>query len=267
MGTSFVSYTGAAGAPAATDPFFSSVVLLTHFDVDTGIWKDSSSFNHTLTAVGSTTTAETTQKKFGASCFRGVKTPSPFGLRANQTNFFLNFEFTVEVWVYLDPAIGANMSSGTIAGLFGGGISNSNSVWMFSLEWQTNGAEINQWVPKLEYTTNGSTIFNTSGVIPAETVTAGWHSIAATRNGITTNGIKIFFDGNIIGQGTYGDSLRGADVLRNFVVGAYSTSNANANTPNGSPFGGLMDELRITRGVCRYTAAYTPATQPFPNSG
>jgi hypothetical protein len=86
----------------------------------------------------------------------------------------------------------------------------------------------------------------------ANLVANGWHHIAFVRlNGVCT----IYVDG---------------------VAGSFSaTDNTNITTTAGTIgldtysgariFNGYIDDLRITKGVARYTANFTPPTAAFPN--
>ena len=75
--------------------------------------------------------------------------------------------------------------------------------------------------------------------------------------------------------------VRASGVLKGFVAGAVAFSVADTTSytsgdalvagqhysvPVASPFVGNLDEVRITKGVARYTSAFTPPTLPFPNN-
>jgi hypothetical protein len=93
------------------------------------------------------------------------------------------------------------------------------------------------------------TYLNTTATITAD---GNWHHIALVR---TSSHETLYLDGVQIGQ-----------------VGSVGiTSGSNPiYFPSANPFGnatalGDSDELRITKGVARYTANFTPPTAPFPN--
>jgi hypothetical protein len=81
--------------------------------------------------------------------------------------------------------------------------------------------------------------------------TAGtWYHIALSRSGSTT---RLFIDGTSVG--TYGTVRPYAASYRLF-IGKDSASDSY-------PFTGYMDDFRITKGVARYTANFSPPTAAF----
>lgn len=87
--------------------------------------------------------------------------------------------------------------------------------------------------------------------------TGTWYRVAVTRSGTT---IRLFVDGTVVGSSS-----------------TISTSSIHSGTSPariggleaGSPVQGFIsgnvDEIRVTKGVARYTAGYTPATAAFPD--
>jgi hypothetical protein len=81
---------------------------------------------------------------------------------------------------------------------------------------------------------------------------AAWHHVAISRVGSTIRG---FTDGALTGTQTYAGTVD----LTNLVMGKY--------VPNGNLFFvDNYDDIRITKGVGRYTTAFTPPTAQFPDS-
>lgn len=99
------------------------------------------------------------------------------------------------------------------------------------------------------YGDNGGVNIATSGITLSD---ATWRHIAVVRNGTTA---KIYIDGTERASGIWANNL----TANNLFLGAYYNG-TTTNTMNG-----YMDELRITRGVARYTTNFTPPSSEFPN--
>jgi hypothetical protein len=81
-----------------------------------------------------------------------------------------------------------------------------------------------------------------------------WYHIAVARSGSST---KLFIDGTQAGS-TYTNS-------NSLSVGANRPAiGINGESLGTLPLNGYIDDLRITKGVARYTAAFTPPTKAFP---
>lgn len=94
---------------------------------------------------------------------------------------------------------------------------------------------------------NGSVWIVASGqTIPANT----WTHIAVSGNSGT---IRLFINGVLCGSGTQA----GSPVPYKFYIGQNSGGAQQSN--------GYIDCTRLTIGVCRYTASFTPPSTPFPN--
>jgi len=89
------------------------------------------------------------------------------------------------------------------------------------------------------------TQFNTSLALTLNT----WHHIAVVRSGST---VTAYLDGASIGT-----TSSSATVTCSFLIFGDSSV-------NGRYFKGRMDEVRVTKGLARYTAAFTPPTARFP---
>jgi len=79
-------------------------------------------------------------------------------------------------------------------------------------------------------------------------LTSGWHHVAVSR---ISNVQTLYLDG--VAQGTFSNGT-------SWQIDHIGTD------PGGDHFAGYIDEFRMTDTVGRYTANFTPPTNPFPNS-
>jgi hypothetical protein len=91
------------------------------------------------------------------------------------------------------------------------------------------------------------------------TITTGqWYHLAVSRSGTST---KMFLDGTQVGS-TYTDSTVYLNGTSRPVIGA-----EGYNSPPNDVINGYIDDLRITKGFCRYTATFTPPTSALSDTG
>jgi hypothetical protein len=226
------------GQPVPIDPFRSNVSLLLHGDGTNGSTTitDSSPSPKAVTAVGNAQIS-TAQSKFGGSsiAFDGngdqltVPTDEAFTLGSSGT-------YTVELWFY---AAGAQTSFAVLASTF------DNFNTLFANRW---GLVINNTGGLTWYDSGGSgagSLYSLSAIS-----TNQWNHVAITGSGST---VTMWLNG--ISQGT----MSGA---KNYTT---SSSLKVGYVLNAAYFNGYIDDLRITKGVARYTANFTPPTAPFPD--
>ena len=154
---------------------------------------------------------------------------------ANQNSFaFGSGDFTIEMWVNPTVLGAANkfLYDGRLSvdGAFPSIYVNASSLVL--------------------YLANGATQI-TGGAIS----TATWTHIAICRSGTST---KLFINGTQSGS-TYTDSTVYLNNPLRPVIGS--------NGPIGAYWNGYIDDLRVTKGIARYTANFTPPTAAFPNLG
>jgi hypothetical protein len=228
--------TGSEKTPV--DPQFGSVSLLLHGDGTNGSTTitDSSRFANTVTAVGNAQIS-TAQSKFGgASLFSNNSGNSGSYVNVNigTVEGSLGLQnFTIELWLYIQALSG-------------------NPAILDYRPFGINGA-----YPTLYLASGNLTYFTAS----SNQITGGsfgiqqWRHIALTRASGST---RLFIDGSQTGT-TYSDTnnyLAPNSRPRLFTVGDSDTV---------ATLNGYIDDLRITKGVARYTANFTPPTAAFPD--
>ena len=177
----------------------------------------------------------TSVKKFGTGSMYFDGAGDYLDIVTNQVFAFGTGDFTIEGWFYTNTTSGdRNLVDFRPSG--------------------TNGAYPNIFIAGggyLSYNANGSVPITGGTVINTGT----WYHFALARSGTST---KLFLNGTQQGS-TYSDST-------NYIVGDNRPRIATGGYGSGvANFDGYLDDIRITKGVARYTANFTPPTAPFPN--
>lgn len=219
------------------DPDYASVSLLLHGDATNGstTFTDSSSTPKTVTAYGNTQIS-TAQSKFGGASMAFDGTGDYLSAPNDPAFYFGSGDFTVEGWARANGSISSTAcflgkwSLGTGGLQFIVGAASSNRAY-FSLS--NDGAASTELV-------------GASNSIPSSV----WFHFAGVRSG---NVQTMYVNGVSVASGPIVGAL--------FDNAAYSlTAGSNGFS---QAFNGHLDELRITKGVARYTANFTPPSAPF----
>ena len=221
------------------DPHYPSVSLLLHLDGANGstAFPDSSPSPKTITAVGGAAIS-TAQGKFnGASLY--VSGGALLSVSDSAEFDTSSGNFTIELCV-LPASLSANAivfnkQNGTAAGYpFQAYLSTAGGVVFRSY---------NESVQEL------FTVATAGGLVAV----GAWTHLAFVRAG---NVFAVYVNGSNAGSASYSGFL--PVNTWPMTIGAYSNGVA--------PFNGYIDEFRFTKGVARYTSAFTPSTSAFPNS-
>lgn len=225
------------------DPHWDYVTLLMKFD--TVAITDSSPNAVSWITSGSAATS-TIQKKFGDRSLRINADEGTGHIRTTYVPSYFNWfdvPYTLECWVYYTSLEGAHRGPGDSNSTLIGNQSTTSfgSAWAFGAK--SNGAlEFSYW--------DGSStrkFVSASGIV---TINA-WHHICFVNHG---SQLSIYYDGTrVVGPTSHSNGT--ADLGLPLVIGEYFTWSPRV----------YVDELRITRGVARYSgASFAVPTAPFP---
>lgn len=233
-----VAYPGAGvltSTDAGGDPDFGSVVLLLHGDGANAstTFTDSSGTPKTFSAAGNAQIS-TAQSRFGGASmlFDGT---GDYAQTSASSDFAFPADFTIEFWSWKS----ANTPQGYDVAL------TTDTV---------NGSAVNGWFVELSATRGFTFVYAGASVFTYATDPndSAWHHWAISRSGST---LRAFKDGASVFSGSKTTSFLANGV---FGVGGSSVS-ASYN------YKGYIDDLRITKGVGRYTTSFTPPVQAFSN--
>lgn len=215
------------GTGAGSDPNWLDVGLLLRLN---GNFTDSSSSPKTTASVGGlATTIAAAKFGEGVQCAAGQY----ITVAANDDLRF-NGQFTFEFWMRATNV---------------GGGAGWNQTYFFSTVSQSVFIQNNNGSPEVRF--HGSTLYvnlDMSG-------NTAWHHIAITRD--ASNVVRLFWNGEQRWSLTNAGSDESAT---GWEIGGLTTVAGAAYA-----YLGKLDEIRFTKGVCRYAADFTPPSAEFPN--
>jgi hypothetical protein len=227
------------------DASYNNVSLLLHGDGPNGSTTitDNSPTPKTVTAVGNAQIS-TAQSKFGGSSMLFDKVDDRLTLAASSDFAFGTGDFTIEFWAYSRDVLSSTQRGFLQISPVAGGLSTSfvNSIIIVQGA-NAGGSGLNGGLVAV---INNTFIGSSTAVLSTNT----WFHVALTRASGT---VRLFFNGNVHASSTNTSNLTGS----NLVVGGYYDTTVL--------YDGYIDDLRITKGVARYTANFTPPTEPFPD--
>jgi hypothetical protein len=212
------------------DPYYSSTSLLLHMDGTNGSTSFIDSGPNALTVTAAANAQiSTTQSKYGGSAgyFDGT---GDYLTIANYGSLFTfgTGDFTVEAWVYVT-------SSGTsFSFLLTEGFSTDFAFYV-------DNTRLGMWDGA------SSSYYSSADSVPLNQ----WVHVAFSRSG---GFIRGFVNGVLTGSVSNSRNMTNSQAVR--VV-------ASSTYPNSSTC--YVDELRVTKGVARFTSNFTPPTKAYPN--
>ena len=230
--------------PGASDPFYSSVSLLLHGDgVNNGTsFPDSSPSPLIITRAGNTVTS--TAQSFAGSSSSLLFDGNGDALTAPNTGSVFSFStnsYTMEAWIRPAALTGFKviMSVTPVSASFFGqvllALTGSELIW---------ACRPNTGSGFVEESSQGGTV-----------VTTGFQHVALSVN---SGAAKCFLNGTQVG------------VNKTFATPAFTpvgigVGNSANLFSSADSFNGYIDEVRVTKGVSRYNANFTPSPLPFPD--
>ena len=229
------------------DPSFGNVSLLLHGDGINGstTFTDSSPAPKTITAAGNAGVS-TAQSRFGGASmyFNGsgsyLSTPADASLDVGLG------DFTVETWYYVGSATADQSILSINRPAVSAGADLAMGIHHF-------GALLSGKVRAFIYSGAEQYGVDSSGALMANT----WYHLAFVRNGGV---LSLYLNGVL-------QSSAGANVAPNTPTTGWSLFVGRFADSSPRYVNGYIDDLRITKGIARYTANFTPPAEAFPNVG
>jgi hypothetical protein len=200
---------------------------------------DSSLSNNTVSIVGNTTTSSTQKKYNNTSIYFDGSGDELYVSKTTSQLIGLSNDFTVELWYYAD----GNQSAWTgIINNYQSGGWGSNSSWWLGYDGSGSNVQIGVKTDSSQTSTT-----------PVNVSVNTWHHIAFVRYG---NNYTMYLDG--VGVGTVTNSGTIVDTSTKLEIGAWGNNVYNVKA--------YMSDIRITKGVARYTTTFTPPISSLPTA-
>jgi len=235
--------------PLVRDPSFSNLSLLLHMDGADGstTFVDSSSFGLNLTPNGNVQMNANFSKFGGASAF--FDGTGDYLSRAYDVNYdIVTSDFTFETWMYITSSKASGMR---IFSTGGGAITWNNSTGIHTLIQLSSAGFINL---QLANNTASPVSVQTTGSVFIPT--NAWAFLSVSVSGSTAH-IAVNGVSQALGLGARARPSTNPQINIGTIPGETGLVTY--------AFAGYMDELRLTKGVARYTGSYTAPTLPFAN--
>ena len=221
--------------PPGNDLYTKSLLHMNGVDGSTTFTDNATGGTHTWTAYGNAQ-IDTAQSKFGGSSGLFDGTGDYIDTSDSPDWAFGSEAFTIDFWA-------KRTRSGVNEWIFGQGGPSLEQYW--GMQWYTN----NYVYCNFRKASDGGMVQLQSTITISDT---NWHHYAYVRDGNTQ---RLFIDG--VARGT-------ANVTGQFQVdNAYKFAIARLGQYNGFYFAGWVDEFRISKGIARWTASFTPPSEEY----
>jgi hypothetical protein len=226
------------------DQYYNSCSLLLHCDGTNGstTFTDNSPRTKTVTS-NNGAAISTVQSKFGGASALFDGTNDYLSIPDNEDLEPSTNNLTWEMWIKTTSSVQYATLYSRTPSAFGSG------MWslMINSTSSTSG-DVALYVG--DYLAASSLLLLTTGISIRDDV---WHHIAIVRNG---SAWACYVDGTSRATGTFSGGI--SNISSGPIIGA--------DQNYGRYFAGYIDEVRITKGIARYTSNFIPQTSAFPNN-
>jgi len=239
--------------PDPSDPDFDSVSLLLHGDGTNGstTFIDSSNNSHTVTANGDAEIS-TTQSKFGGASMYFDGSGDYLSIPDSDQFEIGSGDFTFEAWIYLTGYSAAYQGQYYVAEIIckdSGSTGRGFTFYVLGTSTSWTNLRVGLFSSNTNLlVTSATTSFNLNT----------WYHVAGVRNGTS---LRLYKNGVDVGGGTNATTVQNTTTA----VTVGSENPYFIATGNAYYFPGYIDDLRITKGVARYTSNFTTPTAPLPD--
>ena len=223
------------------DVYFPQTELLLPFDGANGATttSDLSKSNHTVTFVGNAEIS-TVQSKFGGSSL-SLDGSSYLSIPTSSSWTVGSSDYSADMWIKTTDGVADLVSAFKQAA--------PNNGWLFGIGFHTvTDGKLAFYNASSSYELFGGTAFVNDG---------DWHHVAFTKSGAT---LRLFVDGVLDATGTI--TITSTNSGEAILIGRDNNASPSRH------YSGYLDELRISQGIARWTAAFTPPTSaPLTSAG
>jgi len=230
-----------AAGTTVGDVYFPQTKLLLPFDGTNGATttSDLSNSNHTVT-FGGNAEISTAQSKFGGSSL-SLDGSSYLSIPTSSSWTVGSSDYSADMWIKTTDGVADLVSAFQQAA--------PNNGWIFGIGFSTvTDGKLAFYNASSSYELFSGTAFVNDGE---------WHHVAFTKSGTT---LRLFVDGALDATGT--TTITSTNSGEAILIGMDNNASPSRH------YSGYLDELRISQGIARWTAAFTPPTSaPLTSAG